>query len=311
LNENLLLITAILAAAVRAGTCLVFAAIGEILMERSGIMNLGLEGIMLTGALAGFAAAKMTGNPWYGILAAIGAGALMSLIHGVLCISLKAQQVVSGLALTIFAGGICGVFGKGMVGQPGSPFPTWNIPGLSDVPFIGSIFFRHDVLVYLSFLLIPAAWFLLFRTKAGLNLRSTGENPQAAESLGINVEKIRYLYVLIGGALAGLGGAHLSLAYNNQWIDNMTAGRGWIAIALVIFAGWNPLRAALVSYLFGGIDAIQFRIQASGTNIPAEILLMMPYIFTIIVLIFASGSMRKKAGAPAALGIPYIKGERK
>ncbi|MCE1249041.1 MAG: ABC transporter permease [Firmicutes bacterium] len=310
MDANLLLTLSILAAAVRAGTCIVYAVIGEILMERSGILNLGLEGIMLSGALAGFTAAKMTGNPWNGVLAALCAGALMSLIHGVLCISLKAGQVVSGLALTIFAGGVCGVFGKKMVGQPGSPFHNWNIPVLSDIPWIGQVFFRHDILVYLSYLLIPLAWYFLFRTRAGLNLRSVGENPQAAESLGLSVNKIRYLYILVGGALAGLGGAHLSLAYNNQWIDNMTAGRGWIAIALVIFAGWNPLKAALVSYLFGGIDAVQFRIQASGTQIPAEILLMMPYIFTIIVLIIASGKGEKQS-APAALGIPFIPGERK
>lgn len=268
----------------------------------------------MTGALSGFYVSTVTGNPWLGLGAALISGALLSLIHAVLCISLQANQVVSGLALTIFGTGLCGVLGKSMVGIPGIGFQKFDVPLLAKIPAIGDIFFRHDVIVYISYFLIPLCWVFLFKTKPGLNLRAAGENPHAAETMGLNVIKIRYLYVLVGGALAGLGGAHLSLAYNHQWIDNMSAGRGWIAIALVIFSQWNPWRAALGAYLFGAVDAIQFRIQASGAKLlgfalPASILLMMPYIFTILVLIIASLE-RKQTAAPEALGVPYVRGER-
>jgi len=307
----MLIVVSVLAAAIRAGTALVYATLGEIIMERAGILNLGLEGIMLCGALAGFITSHHSGNPWLGLGAAMAAGALLALIHGILCISLRANQVVSGLALTIFGTGICGYFGKSMVGVPGTGFHTLKIPYLSSVPLLGEVLFCHDIMIYLSFLLIPALWFLLFRTRPGLDLRSVGENPSAAESLGLNVQLIRYGSVLLGGALAGMGGAYLSLAYNHQWIDDMTAGRGWIAVALVIFSAWNPARAALGAWLFGGVDAIQFRIQAAGSTIPASLLLMLPYLLTILVLLFASRErMKKHIGAPAALGIPYEPGER-
>jgi simple sugar transport system permease protein len=307
--EDSAVITSLLAAAIRAGTSLLYATLGEIFMEKSGTLNLGLEGIMLSGALAGFAACNATGNPWLGLLAAMVAGAFFSLIHGFLTISLRAQQVVSGLALTIFAGGVCGVLGKSLVGKPGTGFDPFPLPLLGNIPFLGKVLFEQDVIVYLSYLLIPLCYVFLFKTRAGLSLRSVGENPQAAESMGINVCRVRYAYVLLGGALAGLGGAHLSLAYNHQWIDNMSAGRGWIAIALVIFSSWNPLGAALGAYLFGGIEALQFRIQAAGSDVPASLLLMLPYLFTIAVLLASSGE-KKRSIAPGTLGQPYASGER-
>jgi simple sugar transport system permease protein len=301
----------LLAGALRAGTPLVLASIGEVFAERAGILNLGLEGILLSGALSAFAVAGLTGSLWAGAAAGLLAGLILGAIHALLTVNLRANQVVAGLSLTIFGTGLSGLLGKNMVGIPGSLFQEIPVPVLEKIPFAGSIFFRQNALVYLSFLLIILSYVYLFHTTGGLLLRSCGENPQAAESSGVNVGRVRWLAVIFGGAMAGLGGAYLSLAYNNQWIEGMSAGRGWIALALVIFGGWNPVRAALGAYLFGGLDSLQFKIQAAGTHIPAPLLLMMPYVFTLLVLVISSGERaRRRMSAPEALGLPYVPGER-
>ena len=302
----------ILAAAVRSGTPVLYATLGEILTERAGIMNLGLEGVMLVGAYAGFSVTKSTGNPWLGLLAAALAGALLVTVHAFACIHLGANQVVSGLALTLCGTGLSSLLGRASIGETIRGLGPLPLPGLSQIPFLGPVFFRHDPLVYVSYLLTAFLCWFLFSTRSGLNLRAVGENPRAADAMGLPVARIRYLYTLLGGALAGLGGAYLSVVYTQMWVEGMTAGRGWIALALVIFGIWHPLRAALGSYLFGGVEALQLRIQAAGTSVPAPLLLMLPYLLTILVLLFIS--IRKGRGillgAPAALGVPYRREER-
>lgn len=302
----------ILATAITAGTPILFAALGEILTERSGILNLGVEGMMLVGAVSGFAFAISTGNPWLGVAGAMMAGGLMASIHAFLTVTLQANQVVTGLALTLFGTGLSGFLGKPFIGLPlVNTFKPMTLGFLSDIPFIGPIFFHQDQLVYLSYLLVPAIWFLIYRTKAGLNLRAVGENPASADSLGVSVYRVRYIYVVAGGMLAGLGGAYLSIAYAPTWLEHMTAGRGWIAVALVIFATWNPLRAMIGSYIFGGIDALGFRAQAMGIMIPSFFLKMLPYIFTIVVLIVVTRkALVNRIGAPGALGLHYDREER-
>jgi simple sugar transport system permease protein len=301
-----------LAAAVRAGTPLLLATLGEVMAERAGVLNLGLEGLMLTGALAGFAAYHGSGSFVLGCLAAMGAAGLLSLLFAFLTITLRTDQVVTGLALTLFGTGLAGFYGKPLVGVAGGAgMPDAPVPFLSSVPILGRALFSHDALVYISFLLVPAAWLFLFRTRAGLELRAAGESPRTADSAGIDVVKLRYIYVAAGGVLAGLGGAYLSLVHTPGWIENMSGGRGWIAVALVIFSQWNPLGAALGAYLFGGVDALQLRIQAAGSSVPPHLLLMLPYVLTIFVLLFASGkALRRRIGAPAALGTPYRREDR-
>lgn len=316
---NLALLTSILAVTIRAGTSLVYAAIGEIYTERSGILNLGVEGMMLMGAVSGFAAAYHTESAWAGVAAAMFVGGLLALIHAFLSITLRADQVVAGLALTIFGSGLAsflgqrlGPEGKPLVGLIGPRFQRIPLPGLAELPFMGQALFQQDLLVYLMYLFVPLAAFYLYKTRAGLNLRAVGENPQTADAMGVNVFRLRYLYTVLGGMLVGLGGAHLSLAYTPGWTENITGGRGWIAIALVIFAMWSPLRAVVGAVLFGGINAVQFRMQAAGTTIPAAFLGMLPYIFTIVVLVIITWweTVRKRVGAPAALGLPYVREEK-
>ena len=305
-------IIAILATAVTAGTPILFAALGEIITERSGTLNLGVEGMMLVGAVSGFMAAYATGNPWLGFGAAMLAGGTVSLIHAFLTITLRANQVVCGLALTIFGTGFSSYIGKPFVGIPlKETFKPVEIPFLSDIPIIGPIFFNHDPLVYISYLLIILLAFLVYRTRWGLNLRAVGENPAAADSAGISVSITRYQSVFIGGMLAGAGGAYLSLAYAPSWLENMTAGRGWIAVALVIFAMWDPYKALLGSYIFGGVEALGFRMQTLNVNISPFFLKMLPYILTILVLIIVTRETKtRKVGAPAALGVPYHREDR-
>ena len=309
----------ILTIAIVAGTSLVFATIGEIFAERSGILNLGVEGMMIMGAVTGFAAAYHSGNAWIGVLVALMAGGAMALIHAFLTISLRADQVVSGLALTMFGTGLSsflgqrlGTGGTPLVGLIGPRFRPVAIPLLSDIPIVGSMLFNQDLLVYLMYLLVPLSWYFLYKTRPGLHLRAVGESPQTADALGVNVFKLRYFYTTLGGMLAGLGGAHLSLAYTPGWTEHLTGGRGWIAIALVIFATWDPLRAVIGALLFGGVNAIQFRLQATGTTIPASLLNMLPYILTVVVLVAITWfeSFRKRVGPPAALGLPYLREER-
>ncbi len=302
----------ILAAAVSSGTAILLATLGEIVTERAGVLNLGVEGMMLTGAISAFAAAWATGSPWLGLLAGVLAGGALSLIHAFLCVTLRANQTVSGLALTIFGMGLSGFYGRPMVGQPAPGFSPFPLPFLADLPFVGPVLFRQDALVYLSFLLIPVVWFFTYRTRASLHLRAVGENPHAADAMGVKVTRIRYLAVLTGGLLAGAAGAYLSLAHTRMWVQNMTAGQGWIALALVIFALWNPFRAALGAYLFGGITALQFRLQATGTVVPIHVLLMLPYLLTIAVLVVISVRGRRSGAvhAPAALGLPFYREDR-
>lgn len=309
MSESLLI--SILAAAITAGTPILFAALGELITERAGVLNLGVDGIMLVGAATGFMATVTYGNPWIGVAVALTAGALMSLIHSFLTVTLRANQVVSGLALGIFGTGLSGYLGKDYVGVRAEHiFTKLPIPGLSDLPFIGPIMFKQDILVYISYLLIPLAAFFLYKTKNGLFLRALGENPAAIDAVGVSVFKLRYVYTMIGGALAGLGGAYLSLAYAPSWLENMTAGRGWIAVALVIFALWDPWRALMGSYLFGGIDALGFHLQVMGVHTSIFLLNMLPYIFTIVVLVLVIARKGGRLAAPKALGIPYDREER-
>ena len=317
MNEAFLV--SILAVTIRAGTSLLYATVGEIFTERSGILNLGVEGIMIMGAVMGFAAAYHSGSVWVGVLAAMVIGGLLALIHAFLTITLQADQVVSGLVLTLFGTGMAnflgqklGPGGEPLVGLVGPKFVRQPIPILSDLPFVGQSFFNQDVLVYAMYILIPLSWFFLYKTRPGLHLRAVGENPYTADAMGVNVFEVRYLYTVLGGMLIGLGGAHLSLSYTPGWTENLTAGRGWIAVALVIFAAWDPIRAVVGAILFGGINAVQFRLQAAGTTIPASFLGMMPYLFTIFVLVIITWweSFSRRVGAPAALGQPFVREQR-
>lgn len=308
---NEALIISILAASITAGTPILFAALGELITERAGIMNLGVDGMMLVGAVTGFMVAVNTGNPWMGIGMAVLAGGLLALIHAYLSITLRANQVVSGLALTLFGTGLSDYLGKAYVGMRAeNTFGKLSIPVLSDIPIIGPVVFKQDILVYISYVLVGLTAFYLYKTRAGLFLRALGENPAAVDSVGVNIFSLRYLYVVIGGALAGLGGAYLSLAYAPCWLENMTAGRGWIAVALVIFAIWDPWRALAGSYLFGGVDALGFHLQVIGLPISIFILNMLPYVFTIFVLILVLIRKGGRLASPQALGVPYDREER-
>lgn len=315
----------ILQAGVASGTVLLFATLGEVLAERSGVLNLGVEGMMLIGAMTGFSVAIKTGNPWLGVLAAMLFAGVISQVHAFIAINLHADQVVSGLALTFLGTGISLVLGEGL-SKAGtvSLLPNFSIPLLSFIPVIGPIFFTsQSVLVYIGYLLTPLAWYFINRTRPGLHLRAVGEYPSAADALGINVFATRYIYVFIGGMLAGLGGATISLAVAPGWFSELTTGgQGWIAVGLVIFAQWDPVRAAVGSYAFGALRRLILDIQGPtvlfGMANPfyynpywGFFLQMIPYAFTVIVLVIGSReAMRKRLGAPAALGNPYVRGER-
>ena len=285
-----------------------YATIGEIFTERSGVLNLGVEGMMLMGALTAFASTSAFGSLWAGVLAAMLMGGALALFHGFFAITLRVNQVVSGLALTLFGIGLSNFLGRPLIGKVSLRFEPVNLFPLDRIPFIGQILFTHNALVYPAYILVPLAYLFLYKTKHGLQIRAIGENPSAADTVGIPVSALRYLYTFIGGALAGLGGAYLSLGYTPGWKEQMTGGQGWIAIALVIFAMWDPLRAAAGALLFGFINAFQFYCQAAGlTLIPSYVLRMLPYLFTIGVLVIVTRweAARKRMGAPAALGIPF------
>jgi len=316
---NEALIVSILTITIRAGTSLLYATLGGIYTERSGVINLGIEGMMMMGAATAFAAAYHSGSAWLGLAAALAAGGLLALIHAFLTITLRADQVVSGLAMTLFGTGLASFMGQRlgpggttMVGLQGPSFQRTPLPLLSSLPLVGQSLFYHDVLTYILYLLVPVLWFFLYRTQPGLHLRAAGENPQATDAMGVNVTVTRYLYTILGGILIGMAGAHLSLGYLQGWANNITGGRGWIAIALIIFATWDPLRAVIGALLFGGINALQFRMQAIGTTIPASFLNMLPYFFTILILVIITWweAVRKRVGAPAALGLPYVREEK-
>lgn len=305
-------IIAVLATAVTAGTPIFYAALGELFCERAGVLNLGVEGMMLVGAVTGFMVGSATQSHWMGLAAAMAAGGLMAFVHAFLSISLRANQVVSGLALTMFGTGLSSYLGKSLVGTPlPNPFRTLAIPVLKDMPFVGPVLFNHDILVIISYFLAPLCWFIIFRTRAGLNLRAVGDNPAAADSLGVNVYLTRYISVVVGGMLAGIGGAYISMAYVPTWMENMVAGRGWIAVALVIFATWNPVNSLWGSYVFGGIDALGYRLQAVDVTISPFFLKMLPYLFTVFVLILVTQrNMVHRIGAPKALSVSYDREER-
>ena len=305
-------IIAILAAGVVAGTPILYASLGEVIAERSGILNLGVEGMMLVGAVSAFYVGTFTENKWLGLLVALIAGGLMALIHAVITISFRSNQVASGLALTIFGTGLSAYLGRGLVGiPPTSTFKAVAVPFFSQIPVLGDIFFNQDIMVYLSVILVALLWFVFYKTKIGLLLRAAGENPSAVDALGHNIFFVRYAAVIVGGMLAGAGGAYLSLAYSPSWIENMTAGRGWIAVALVIFAVWDPGRALLGAWLFGVIASLGLHLQALGVMIPSNFLQMLPYIFTFIVLVVTTRETKnRRSGTPAALGIPYSREER-
>lgn len=317
--------TLILAAGIATGTVLLFAAIGEIFAERAGVLNLGVEGMMLMGAVVGFSTAVSTGNPWLGVVLAMLAGGLISLLHAVVTIHLRADQVVSGLALTFLGSGLARVLGEGLSNAGAtSLLPRLTIPLLSEIPVAGPIFFRdQSVLVYVGYVLVPIAWFWISRTRPGLHLRAVGEYPAAADAQGIGVYRLRYAYVFVGGLLAGLAGATITLAVSPGWFSEQTTnGRGWIAVGLVIFAQWSPLRAAFGAYLFGAISRFIFDVQGEATIFGATnpfgagrsatfFLEMLPYLLVIVVVVIGSREVaRKRMGAPAALGTPYVRGER-
>ena len=315
----------ILQAGVASGTVLLFATLGEVLAERSGVLNLGVEGMMLIGAMSAYTIAVKLGNPWLGLLVAMLFAGAISQIHAFISITLQADQVVSGLALTFVGTGVSLVLGEGLSKAGAiSLLPTFTVPLLAQIPAIGPIFFSNQsVLVYVGYLMTPLAWYFINRTRPGLHLRAVGEYPAAADALGINVYRMRYLYVFVGGMLAGLGGATISLAVSPGWFSELTTGgQGWIAIGLVIFAQWNPVRAAVGSYAFGALRRLILDIQGPTSLLGFRnpffynpywgfFLQMIPYAFTIIVLVIGSReATRKRIGAPAALGEPYIRGER-
>ena len=285
-----------------------YATIGEIFAERSGILNLGVEGMMLVGALTGVATVHSVNSLWAGVVAAMLVAGFFALIHGFFSITLRVNQVVSGLALTLFGIGLTDFLGRPLIGKISLKFEPLALSPLDRIPVVGQIFFNHPALVYPAYVLVPLAFFFLYKTRPGLQLRSIGENPSAADTVGISVSGLRYLHTFVGGMLAGLGGAYLSLAYTPGWKEQMTGGQGWIAIALVIFAMWDPLKAVGGALLFGFINAFQFYCQAAGlTVIPSYVLRMLPYLFTIGVLVVITRweVAKKRVGAPAALGIPF------
>jgi simple sugar transport system permease protein len=293
----------LLASLMVAATPILLAAIGELVVEKAGVLNLGVEGMMILGAVTGFIIAVETGNPWVGFVAAALGGAALSLVFALLTQVLLSNQVATGLALTLFGLGFSALLGQGYVGIRAPQVADWNIPLLSEIPFLGPVLFRHDPVVYLSVLLVLAVWAFLKYTRAGLILRAVGESHDSAHALGYKVVRVRMAAIAFGGACAGLGGAYLSLVRVPQWTEGMTAGAGWIALAIVVFASWKAGRVLLGAYLFGGIAVLQLNLQAAGVKVPVEILSMSPYLITILVLVIISADRSRAAlNAPAALG---------
>ena len=298
---------AILLTIATAATPLLLAAIGELVVERSGVLNLGVEGMMVMGAVTGFGTSLLTGSPWLGVLAAILVGALFSLLFGFLALTLVTNQVATGLALTLLGLGVSGMVGEAFVGLPGNKLAAIQLPYLSDLPLVGRFLFGQDPLFYISILLTAGVTWFLFRTRAGLTLRSVGDNHGSAHALGTRVIAIRYAAVMFGGACAGLAGAQLSLVYTPQWIENMSAGRGWIALALVVFASWRPWRVLAGAYLFGAVSIGQLHAQAFGISVPSQLLSALPYLATILVLVLISRNRRlTMMNTPASLGQPFV-----
>ncbi|HEY3451507.1 MAG TPA: ABC transporter permease [Myxococcales bacterium] len=308
----------LLAAGVARGTPILLAAVGELLAERAGVLNLGVEGMMLLGAAVGYAVAHATGSLLLGLAAAMAAGALLAAVHGVVSIDLGGDQVVSGLGLGFFGGGLAAVVGADLVGVTGVPrVPAFEVEGLSAIPILGPMLFSQNAVVWVGIAVAALTWIYLYRTRWGLKARAVGESPAAADAQGIRVGLTRHLHVAAGGALAGLGGASLSLAITPGWVDGMTSGVGWIAVGLVIFGGWDPVRVAVGAWLFGAIRRLPLDLQGID-GVPAlrnpnfgYFLDMLPYLFTIAVLVVASrGSRRRRFATPSALGQAFVRGER-
>ncbi|KXL54460.1 branched-chain amino acid transport system / permease component [Anaerotignum neopropionicum] len=304
-----------LAAAIIAGTPLLFATLGEIFSEKAGHLNLGVEGMMYMGAIVGFIVGLNTHNPILAMLGAVFAGSAGALLYAFLTVSLRVNQTVCGLTLTIFGEGFASFLGQRVMGSivPGdikSFFVARPIPLLSSIPYIGEIFFKQDVFVYFGYLTIILATYYLFRTKKGLNLRAVGESAAAADASGINVTLYKYAHILLGGALCGLGGAYMSLVTVPVWQEHIIAGRGWIAVALVIFASWNPIKAMLGAFLFGGLSILGFRLQSMGIRISQYLIDMLPYAATIIIVIISTRKNKKEDMPPADLNNPYFREER-
>ncbi len=301
------LIVNVLLTIATASTPLLIAAMGELVVERSGVLNLGVEGMMVIGAVCGFGGAALSGNPWVGVLAGISGGVLASLLFGVLTLSIATNQVATGLSLTLLGLGLSGLLGESFVGQAGVKLSAVDMGPLTEIPYVGRFLFGQDPIFYLSLLLVACVSWFLFRTRAGLVLRAVGDSHDSAHALGLSVVKIRYAAVAFGGACAGLAGAHLSLVYTTQWVENMTAGRGWIALALVVFASWRPWRVLAGAYLFGGVTIGQLHAQAFGVAVPSQLLSALPYLATIVVLVLISRNKRLTIlNTPACLGRPFV-----
>ena len=303
-------LTQILIAAVGMGTPLLFATIGGVISERAGVINLGMEGLMLVGALVAFVVMLKTGSYFYAVSAAAISSGVVSMIHGVVCLMLRASQIASGLALTFFGTGLSGLFGDKLMGETVEPLTRIPVPGLSSIPILGPALFNQDVLVYFSLLCVGLSWWMLFKTRLGLNIRSIGEAPEVCDSLGISVLSYRFFAVVSGGMLIGIGGAYFPLALTPFWVDGITAGRGWIAVALVIFAFWDPLKALGGAYLFGLALALELRLQILGIDMSPYFLKMLPYVLTILVLTLVT-IRNNRLGIqvmPAALGNVFFRG---
>jgi len=291
---------------ITAATPLLFAALGEMITEKSGVLNLGVEGMMLMGAIAGFIVVTQTDSILLAIVMSAIAGAALAGIFAILVLVFHARQVPTGLALTIFGVGLSALLGQSMIGVAYTGLPKIAIPGLASIPVLGDLLFNHDIMVYLSIFMLFAIRYFINKTRGGLILRAVGDSHDAAHALGYRVKLIRATAILFGGAMAGLGGAYVSMAYSPLWVEGMTAGRGWIALALVVFASWRPTRILLGAYLFGGITIMQLHAQAIGIHVPSQIMSMLPYLATILVLVFISRDrVRIKLNAPASLGKPF------
>jgi Uncharacterized ABC-type transport system, permease component len=307
--------TAFLAAAVIAGTPLLFATLGELITEKAGNLNLGVEGMMLMGAVMGFAVGLWTGNPFFAILGALGAGAAGAAVYAILTVTLRANQVVTGLTLTIFGTGFASFVGKSFMGTPApasvkAVFASLHVPLLSKIPVIGPMFFEQDIFIYFGYCITILASLYLWKTKKGLNLKAVGENAAAADASGINVTLYKYIHIILGGALCGLGGAYMSLVTIPVWQENVVAGRGWIAVALVIFASWKPSKALIGAFLFGGLNILGFRLQSMGIHVSQYLVDMVPYAATILIVIISTRKNKKEDMGPADLSVPYFREDR-
>lgn len=307
------LLATILTATVRAGTPILLATQGGIVTERSGVSNIGIEGMMLIGALFGFMFSLFTGSPWVGVLGACAATAVFSMLHALLTVGFGVNQIVSGMVLNFLGTGLSSVIGAQLVGQIAVGFHAVPLGPLAQIPFIGPALFNQDPLVYLSYLITAVLMVFLFRTRPGMAVRAVGDSPVAADAAGLSVRGIRVACVGLGGALCGMAGAYISLAYTTMWQPEMTAGKGWVAVAMIIFAQWNPAKAVYSAYLFGGITALQLAIQVQGANISPHFLQMLPYLFTILALSVAmyrakrKGSSMEVSVGPASLARPYTR----